>query len=105
MPGGGSLWDKRDIGFRTEQEQAYEAMFPAKTWFQRLQMMTETQPRAIVPWSVLGIFRRLYGSKVLTYFQEENNTNNIAKERAGRLEAEAIWSRPRLKDESKEGEP
>ena len=102
MPGG-NVFDNARSGFRTEQEVAIETIFPAKNKFQMLQMITEYQPRSIVPWSVLGIFRREYHSKTLEIFQEECNTNNIARERQGRLEAQAIYSRPKFHEEGKEG--
>ena len=102
MPIGGSVWDNAKGGFQTEQEIAAKTLFPAKDRFQMLQMITETAPRAEMPWSVLGIFRRRFKSEVLSIFQEENNVNQIAKERKGRLELETIFSRPRLKSEDDE---
>jgi len=92
----GGVFDNAKVGFKTEQELAIETLFPAKNRLQMLQMITETAPRAEMPWSVLGIFRRRFHSQVLSIFQEENNLNQIAKERKGRLEAEAIYSRPKV---------
>ena len=52
-----------------------------------LQMTTQLQPRTVMAWSVLGVFRRKFHSKVLRMFQEEHNYNRIAENRIGRGEA------------------
>ena len=100
--GKGGLFDKGNVGFETEQELAIKTLFPAKDRFQMLQMITETAPRAEACWSVLGVFRRMFNSETLAMFQEENNLNQVAKERKGRLEAETIYSRPRLKEDKED---
>ena len=91
-------------GFATstgsEEQAILEFLFPAKNRFQRLQMLGELQPRLIPPWSVTGLFRRLYDSKVLTIWQEECILNKVSQERKGRLEGAetAVASRRRLED-------
>lgn len=90
MPERRSLWDTLRAGAKSEEEMALNFMFPAKNKFEYLQMLTEQQPRAIIPFSVLGVFRKKYRSKVLTTFQEEVGTNKIAQERKGRLEGSEV---------------
>ncbi len=85
-----SLFDTLRAGTESDEEKALAFMFPAKNKFEMLQMLTEQSPRAIMPFSVLGVFRRLYKSKVLGMFQEEVGINKIAQERKGRLEGSEI---------------
>jgi hypothetical protein len=77
-------------GMKSEEEVALSFLFPAKNRFEYLQMLTEQQPRAVTPFSVLGVFRRLYKSKTLTMYQEEHGINKIAQERKGRLEGSEV---------------
>jgi len=74
-------------------------MFPATGRFQMLQMLTEQQPGAVMPWSVLGVFRRKYKSKVLGILQEEFSLNKVSQDRKGRLEGSEISAGARRKDE------
>ncbi len=85
-----SLWDTLRQGAASEEETALNFLFPAKNKFEYLQMLTDLQPRAVMPWSVLGVFREKYKSKVLRGFQYENNVDRIAQERKGRLEGSEV---------------
>jgi len=89
-------------GVQSEEEIALEFMFPAKDHFKRLQMMTHHQMRAMVPLSVLGIFRRMYKSNVLKTFQEELGYNKIALDRLGRVEGSEIVAARRIAREKEE---
>ena len=89
MPGK-SLWDTLRQGATSEEETALNFLFPAKNKFEYLQMLTDQNPRAILPWSVLGVFRDKYKSKVLRATQYEHNVNKIAQERKGRLEGSEV---------------
>ncbi len=103
MPKGTSIFDNMRVGIQSEEEVAIEAMFPTRDKFKMLQMISELQPGAVMPWSVLGVFRRIYKSKVLQMLQEEHNLNKIALDRKGRLElSEVVASRrkPKEGDES-----
>lgn len=104
MPGGkGGIFETLRAGVKSEEELAIEAFFPTKDKFKMLQMITEQQPKAITPWSVLGVFRRRYRSQVLRMFQEEFNMNKISQERKGRLElSEILVSRKKALEEEKE---
>lgn len=86
----GSLWDTLRAGASSEEQSALNFLFPAKSRFEYQQMLTDQQPRAVTPFSVLGVFRRRYKSKVLQMFQEEHNINKIAVDRKGRLEGAEI---------------
>jgi len=85
-----SLWEAMRSGAQSEEEMALNFLFPAKNKFEYLQMLTEQQPRAVIPWSVLGVFRNKYGSKILKAVQYEHNVNKIAQERKGRLEGSEV---------------
>ena len=98
MAKGDSILDSLRSGIKTEEEVAIEALFPTKDKFKMLQMITEQQPRAIIPWSVLGVFRRKYKSGVLRIVQEEHNLNKIAQERKGRLELSEVVAAVRRKE-------
>jgi hypothetical protein len=89
MPSG-SILDQLRSGVQSEEEIALKFLFPARNKFEFLQMLTDQQPRAVTPFSVLGVFRRKYHSKVLTMFQEEMSINKIAQERKGRLEGSEV---------------
>jgi len=101
MPGG-SFFDRARQGFVSDEEMAIQALFPTKDRFKMLQMITEVAPRAEMPWSVLGVFRVKFKSKVLRIFQEEHNLNKIAQDRKGRLELSEIVARPKAKEEKEE---
>jgi len=90
MPERGGIFEALRSGVQSEEEVALKFMFPAGSRFEYLQMLTEQQPRAIIPWSVLGVFRRKYKSRVLQITQEEHNINKIAQERKGRLEGSEV---------------
>jgi len=77
-------------GIQSEEETAIAALFPASNKFNMKQMITELQPKATTSFSVLGVFRRLYKSRTLTWFQDEYNSNKIAQERKGRLELSEV---------------
>jgi len=53
-------------------------------------MLTQHQSGAMVPLSIMGVFRRMYKSNVLKVFQEELNDNKVALDRQGRIEASEI---------------
>lgn len=103
MPDGKGIFDSLRAGVKSEEELAIEAMFPTKDKFKMLQMITEQQPKAITPWSVLGVFRRRFKSVVLRQFQEEYNLNKIAQERKGRLElSEVVAARKKALEEKED---
>lgn len=103
MPGGkGSFFESLRAGVQTEEEIAISALFPTKDKYKMLQMITEQQPKAVIPWSVCGVFRRLYGSKVLKMLQEEHNLNKIAQERKGRLELSEVVAARRIKEKEED---
>lgn len=89
MPGG-SIWDALGSGGGSEEEATLKFMFPAKNKFEFKQMLSDLQGGAVVPFSVLGVFRRKYKSKTLYNFQDEHNSNKTAQERKGRLEGSEI---------------
>jgi len=98
MPGS-NIWENLRSGVQSDQEVAYQILFPGKSKFQMLQMLNEQTPGAIMPWSVLGVFRRKYKSKILEVFQEENMINKIAQDRKGRLEGSEIAASRRISKE------
>ncbi|KKL97061.1 hypothetical protein LCGC14_1838230 [marine sediment metagenome] len=85
-----SLWDTLRQGAKSEEEMALNFLFPAKNKFEMLQMLTETQPRAVIPFAVLDVFRQKYHSKVLTSFTGSHNTIKVGQERKGRLEGSEV---------------
>lgn len=102
MPGRGSFFEGLRAGVKSEEEIAIEALFPTKDKYKMLQMITEQQPKAIMPWNVLGVFRRKYNSKVLRMLQEEHNLNKVAQERKGRLELSEVVAARRIKEKEEE---
>jgi len=104
MPEKRGIWEALRAGVTSDEEIALNFLFPAKSKFEFLQMLTEQQPRAIIPWSVLGVFRRMYGSRILKMVQEEHNINKIAQERKGRLEGSEVVAAGRRKKEEEEKE-
>jgi len=90
MPGGGSLLDSLRRGATSEEQEALKFLFPARNRFEMLQMLTETQPRAVTPFAVLDVFRKKYKSKILLSFSESHNTIKIGQERKGRLEGSEV---------------
>jgi len=96
---GKGIFEGFRTGVKSEEEVAIEALFPAPGKLQMLQMITEVQPKAIISWSVLGVFRRLYGSKVLKMFQEEHGYNKVSQDRKGRLELSEVVAARRIKEE------
>ena len=99
MTQGRSWHENLRVGIQSENELAIEAMFPPKDKFKMLQMISELNIRAVMPFTVLGVFRRMYKSKVLALFQEEHNLDKIALDRKGRLElSEIVASRKRLEE-------
>ena len=101
MPGE-SAWNKIRGSFKNEEQIAIEAMFPATNKFQMKQMTTEFSQRAIVPMAVLGVFRRIYKSKVLEMFQEEYMVDKDSLERQGRFELRDIVAAKRISAEEKD---
>jgi len=99
-----SSWhDNIRVGVQSENELAIDAMFPTKDKFKMLQMIGELNIRAEMPFTVLGVFRRMYKSKVLRMFQEEHNLNKISLDRKGRLElSEIVASRKRIEEGKEE---
>lgn len=98
----GGIFDALRAGVHTEEELAVQALFPTTDKFKMLQMITEQMPRSVIPWSVLGVFRRKYKSDVLKMFQEEHNLNKIAQDRKGRGELAEIMIGVRRKEEKEE---
>ncbi len=85
-----SLWETLRAGAQSEEAVALNFLFPAQNKFEMLQMLTETQPRAVIPFAVLDVFRQKYKSKVLTLFTKSHNTIKIGQERKGRLEGSEV---------------
>ena len=97
------IFEALRMGVQSEEEIAIAALFPTKDRFKMLQMITHHQMRAMVPLSILGLFRRMYKSKALTVFQEELGLDKIALDRLGRVElSEVVAARRREKEEEKE---
>ena len=96
------IFEGMRAGVQSEEEVALQFMFPAKNHFQRLQMMTHHSNKAMVPLSVLGLFRRMYHSKVLGMFQEELALNKVALDRLGRVEGSEIVAAKRKSREESE---
>ena len=90
-------------GIQSEEEIALQWMFPAKDNFRKLQMMTHHSNKAMVPLSVMGLFRRMYKSPTLRIFQEELGTNKIALDRLGRVEgSEIVAARRKIREEEED---
>lgn len=103
MPRSVGIFEGMRAGIQSEEEVALQWMFPAKTNFRRLQMMTHHNNKAMVPLSVLGLFRRMYKSQVLSMFQEELGYNKIALDRLGRVEgSEIVASRRKAREEDED---
>ncbi len=103
MPIGGSrIMEGIRSGIVTDQEVAIKALFPTTDKFKMLQMITDQNSRSMMPWSVLGLFRRMYKSKVLEAIQEEYGLNKIALDRKGRLELSEVVAARRIKDDKDE---
>jgi hypothetical protein len=103
MPKGQGIFDTMRAGVRTDEEVAFSYMFPAKDQFKRLQMMSRHQYRSMTSLSVLGLFRRMFKSKVLGIFQEELNINKISLEGLGRIEgAEILVAKRAAREAEKE---
>jgi len=103
MPKSQGIFEGMRAGLQSEEEIALQWMFPAKNQFQKLQMMTHHSNKAMVPLSVLGLFRRMYGSKVLSMFQEELALNKIALDRLGRVEgSEIVAARRKAREEEED---
>ncbi len=97
------IFEALRAGVQSEEEIAIEALFPTKDKFKMLQMITHHQMRAMVPLSILGMFRRMYKSNTLRMIQEELNLNKIALDRLGRVElSEIVYAR--RKESSKDEE-
>lgn len=87
-------------GIQSEEEIALQWMFPARSNFKRLQMMTHHSNKSMVPLSVMGLFQRMYKSQVLKIFQEELGYNKIALDRLGRVEgSEIVAARRKAREE------
>ena len=97
------IFEALRAGVQSEEEIAIEALFPTHDKQKMLQMITHHQMRAMVPLSILGLFRRLYKSKTLQMFQEELGLNKIALDRLGRVElSEIVAAGKRRREEEKE---
>lgn len=95
------------VGSKTEEELAFDVLFPGLTPLQRLQMISEYNARTINPFSVLGVLRRLYSGNGRNFdpwyvYQEEYSSNRISLERKGRLEASEIVAAVRRKAEEED---
>jgi len=84
------IFESLRAGIQSEEEIAIEALFPTKDKFRMLQMITHHQQKAMVPLTILGMFRRMYKSNLLRTVQEELNTNKICLDRLGRVELSEI---------------
>lgn len=102
MPRNTGILEGMRAGVQTDEQVAIEALFPTSDKFKMLQMITDHQMRAMVPLAIMGIFRRMYKSKVLQTFQEELNLNKIALDRLGRVELSEIVAARRMQRESEE---
>ena len=102
MPRKESIFEALRAGVKSEEEIAIEALFPTKNKFQMLQMITDHQMKAMIPLAILGVFRRMYKSKVLEVFQEELNSNKVALDRLGRVELSEIVAARRIAREKEE---
>jgi len=79
------------IGIPSEEELAVKSLFPAKNKAQNLQMITDIQPKAIVPLSALGLIRRRFDSSIIKMWEEEYYSILLSKDRKGRLELSEIF--------------
>ena len=86
----GGIFESLRTGVRSDEEIALNFMFPARNKYEMLQMLTETQPRAVTPFAVLDVFRKKYKSKILKSFAESHHTIKVGQERKGRLEGSEI---------------
>jgi len=91
------------IGGKSEEEIAFDVLFPGKTDLQRLQMISDYNARTIPPFTVLGVLRRLYGGNGRNFdpwevYQEEYSSNRLSLERKSRLEASEIVAAVRRKE-------
>lgn len=103
MPKKEGIFEALRAGVQSEEEIAIEALFPTKDKFKMLQMITHHQMRAMVPLSILGMFRRMYKSPTLRMMQEELNLNKIALDRLGRVElSEVVASRRKEREKEEE---
>ena len=103
MPKSVGIFEGLRAGIQSEEEIALQWMFPAKSNFTKLQMMTHHSNKAMVPLAVLGLFRRMYSSNVLKVFQEELGTNKIALDRLGRVEgSEIVAARRKAREENED---
>lgn len=98
------IFEALRAGVQSEEEIAIEALFPTKDKFKMLQMITHHQMRAMIPLSILGIFRRMYKSNTLKMFQEELGLNKIALDRLGRVELSEIVAAGKREKEKEERE-
>lgn len=94
----------RRIGSPTEEELAFETLFPAVTPIQKLQMISDYNARTINSLSVLGVLRRLYSGNGRNFdpwyvYQEEYSSNRFSLDRKSRLEASEIVAAVRRKEE------
>ena len=97
------IFEAMRAGVQSEEEVAITALFPTKDHQKMLQMITHHQMRAMVPLSILGLFRRMYKSSTLKMFQEELGLNKIALDRLGRVElSEVVASRRREREKEEE---
>ena len=103
MAKGQGIFETFRAGVKSEEEVSFGYMFPAKDQFRRLQMMTRHQHGSMTTLSMMGLFRRLFHSKVLAIYQEELNTNKIALDGLGRLEgSEIIVAKRAVRESEKE---
>lgn len=75
------------LGGQSETEQELRLVFPGKNQFQMLQQLTEYNAPACNAFAVLGIFRRMYHSRILEAFQEEYSLNRKSLDRRGEVGA------------------
>lgn len=100
--GAGGIFDRFRSNIQTEEEIAIRALFPADSKFEMKQMITEFPAKARASLSVMGLFRRIYKSKVLTTFQEELNINGFPIDRKSRLELSEVVAARRIREKEEE---
>lgn len=93
-----------NVGGKSEEEIAFDVLFPGKTELQRLQMISDYNARTVPPFSVLGVLRRLYSGNGRNFdpwyvYQEEYSSNRLSLDRKSRLEASEIVAAVRRKEE------
>ena len=93
---------KITIGGKTEEEVAFETLFPYSSRYQLLQMTTRFSNREIPLVAIVGVLRRIFGLKSLEVYQEELMVDKISSDGLGRAEGAEIVAAVRAKREVEE---